>query len=47
MYWQLSEWKITPLTVPPRVAMAILRASQASSARMWLARAQPITRRQS
>ncbi|GGT68038.1 hypothetical protein GCM10010207_78520 [Streptomyces atratus] len=41
-----SEWKITPVTSPPRVATAARRASVTSSARMWLAMDQPSTRRE-
>ncbi len=40
-----SEWKITPLTRPRRLASAMRRASQTSSALMRGAMDQPITRR--
>lgn len=33
--YSLSEWKITPDTLPPRVATAILMVSPASSASGW------------
>jgi len=34
VYWQpRSEWKITPATLPPRVATAIRSASQTNAAR--------------
>src|SRR5207245_10675870 len=41
-----SEWKITPATLPPRVATAIRSASHTSSARRCVAKAQPMTRRE-
>jgi hypothetical protein len=41
-----SEWKITPATLPPRVATAIRNASHASSVRRGVAIAHPITRRE-
>src|SRR4030095_994403 len=42
----LSEWKITPATVPPRVATAIRSAAQPRDARRCSAMAQPITQRE-
>lgn len=41
-----SKWNTTLSMWPPRVATAILSASQTSSARRWSASAQPITRRE-
>lgn len=40
-----SAWKITPVTLPPRVATAAWSASMTSSARMRGAIDQPSTRR--